>query len=88
MIMAKRETLLSVRFITDDQTGMYGIDEIDFGISGNLNSYLERNGIKGRDEILQTLGYLAYVVGCTLDRVKVEDESQKVEMQKVLATGN
>lgn len=60
--MAKRQNILSVDYITDDDTGMYRIGEIDFGVSGMLDVYLHENGRKGMDNILKTLCHLIWHV--------------------------
>jgi hypothetical protein len=52
------EVLLSVTHITDDSTGMYGVGDVDFGISGALDDYLKKHGEKGKNDIVKTLDYL------------------------------
>ena len=60
--MSQRKELLSVEYHSDDDTGMYSVGEIDFGISGNLDEYLQHYGAKGKQEIIATLSYLIYEV--------------------------
>lgn len=60
--MSSTKTLLTVDYHDDDETGMYHIGEIDFGIHGTLRSYIQRYGYEGVKEILATLGHLAYEV--------------------------
>lgn len=67
--MSQRKELLTVEYHTDDETGMYHVGEIDFGISGNLQEYVKNYGYDGVKEVLATLGYLSYVVRKTLDEV-------------------
>lgn len=58
----KDQMLLQVTQVIDDSTGIWGVGEIEFGISGMLDPYLMEYGEKGRDEILDTLEYLKRVV--------------------------
>lgn len=60
--MSERKELLSVSYHSDDDTGMYHIGEMDFGVSGRLESYIERYGYDGVKEILSVLGHLAWEV--------------------------
>ena len=60
--MSERKTLLEVEYHSDDDTGMYQVGEIDFGISGLLDEYLERYGYAGKKDIIDALGYLIYEV--------------------------
>lgn len=60
--MSQRKTLLEVNYHSDDETGMYQIGEIDFGISGLLDEYLEHYGYVGKKDIIDILGYLIYEV--------------------------
>ena len=60
--MSQRKELLSVKYHSDDDTGMYQIGEIDFGISGLLDEYLEHYGYIGKKDIIDALGYLIYEV--------------------------
>ena len=61
-IMAQRKTLLKVEYHSDDDTGMYQVGEIDFGISSLLDEYLEHYGYAGKKDIIDVLGYLIYEV--------------------------
>ena len=60
--MSQRKSLLEVNYHSDDDTGISQVGEIDFGISGLLDEYLENYGYKGKKEIIDTLGYLIYEV--------------------------
>lgn len=60
--MAQRKDLLTVSVVTDDETGMYKIGEIDFGVSGLLYDYLSHHGKDGVRDILAVLGHLAWEV--------------------------
>lgn len=61
--MAQRKKLLEVNYHYDSDTGIYKIGEVDFGIHGGLlEDYLKRYGLKGRNEIVKTLGYLIHKV--------------------------
>ena len=60
--MAQRKNLLSIEYHYDTDTGMYSVGEIDFGISGELDIYLEKYGRKGMAEILKTMCHLIWHV--------------------------
>ena len=61
--MASRKELLTLEYITDDETGNYTIGEIDFGISSEtLDKYLQHYGNKGKNEIMSMLGFLMYEI--------------------------
>lgn len=61
--MAQRKKLLEVTYHYDTDTGMYRVGEIDFGIvSSELEDYIRQYGIKGRDEIVNTLSFLTHCV--------------------------
>ena len=68
--------LLQVTQITDDSTGCYSVGELNFGISGTLDTYLEKHGIKGRDELTSMLGFLIH---------RVHEYSNKIEEKKYFA---
>jgi len=74
--MAKRKELLNVEYVVDTETGIEYVGETDFGISGNLETYLESYGLKGRDEIIGTLSYLIHHVH------KVYNEMEEKVRQK------
>lgn len=59
---ATEKQLLSVSYVTDHDCGNYVIGEIDFGISGELRSYLKAYGLPGKTDIIQNLSYLIYEV--------------------------
>ena len=58
--MAQRKNLISLDYHYDTDTGLYEIGEIDFGISGELDRYLEVYGRKGMDDILKTMCHLIW----------------------------
>ena len=60
--MSQRKGLLTISYHSDDDTGMYQIGEIDFGICGELDNYLKNYGYAGKKDIIDTLGYLIYEV--------------------------
>ena len=57
--MASTQKLLEVNFYDDTETGDHAIGEIDFGINGAIDKYIEQYG---SDEIIKTLAYLIYWV--------------------------
>lgn len=58
--MAQRKQLLSVDYHYDTDTGIYEIGEIDFGISGEFESYVEQYGRKGLNDIIMALAHLIW----------------------------
>lgn len=60
--MSERRELLSICYHADDDTGLHRIGEIDFSINARLESYIEKYGYKGVEEILAMLGHLAWEV--------------------------
>lgn len=60
--MGQRKPLLEIEYHSDDDTGMYQVGEIDFGISGLLDEYLKKYGYVGKKDIIDMLGYLIYEV--------------------------
>ena len=60
--MASTKNLLNVEYHDDDDTGMYRVGEVDFGIYGTLDDYLKSFGSKGKNDIISTLGFLIYEV--------------------------
>jgi len=57
--MPERKTILEISKVTDDDTGMYCIGEID-GIfqKHTLDAYLSSHGEKGKSELINHLAYL------------------------------
>lgn len=53
-----RKILLEINYHSDDDTGMYKVGEIDFGIYGTLEKYLQNYGVKGKNDIIETLKFL------------------------------
>lgn len=68
--------LLSITIITDDDTGMYRVGDLDFGIHGRLYSYLEKDPIKNRDKVLSMIGYLSHRVCDMANEMIVEDQDK------------
>ena len=60
--MSARKPLLEIEYHSDDDTGMYSVGKIDFGINGGLDDYLRHYGLKGKQDIICTMGYLIYEV--------------------------
>lgn len=57
--MASRKELIRITYHDDDDTGLYEIDELDFGITtGEVKDYCERNK-EGRKNIVAMLLWLA-----------------------------
>ena len=79
--MAQTKTLLKVEYHSDDDTGMYQIGEIDFGICGELDEYLNHYGYKGKKDIINTLGYLIYEVE---KRFREKNPSPAGECEKII----
>ena len=65
--------LISVTVITDDDTGMYTVGELDFGIHGDLTTYLEKDPIRRRDNVLAMMGYLQHCVCLEAERLHHKD---------------
>lgn len=61
--MPERKELCKLSTVTDDDTGMYHIGEIDGLFQGDdLKEYLKRHGEKGVDRLVRHLGYLQHSV--------------------------
>lgn len=60
--MAYTKKLLTVEYHYDDDSGMYHVGEIDFGITGILPDYLEKYGEEGMQNIVVALSHLIYEV--------------------------
>ncbi len=60
--MASRTTLIDISYHDDDDTGMYEIGEIDFGIHGTLDKYLQNYGYKGKNDLINKMSYLMYEI--------------------------
>ena len=60
--MASRKELIRIEYHDDDDTGLYKIGEVDYGYGQELYNYLKEYGLEGRNELLQTLGFLAYTI--------------------------
>lgn len=51
--------ILSLTVVTDDETGMYTMGELDFSIHvGAVEDYLKRNGHQGYKDMLFMMGVL------------------------------
>ncbi len=70
--MASRKELLRIEYHYDDDTGMYKVGEIDFGITCELDKYLKVYGRKGKEEIVKTLAYMIYEIET---RLRKQEES-------------
>ncbi len=60
--MSETRTLLTVEYHTDTETGIHSVGEVDFGIHGMVDKFLELYGREGKDDIVKTLAYLIYAV--------------------------
>ena len=60
--MAQRQELLNISYHYDDDTGMYQIGEVDFGINSKLETFLIQFGHKGKEDLMATIAYLGYEV--------------------------
>ena len=68
--MASRQKLLEVSAITDCETGMYEIGEVDFGINMSIEHHIRKYG---HEEILLTLAHLIYEVKRTAAKLHLEE---------------
>ena len=76
--MSQRKELITIEYHSDDETGMYHVGEIDFGVSGVFDDYVKRYGRKGIAEILQTMSHLIWHVqeyGYKICRENEDDSS-------------
>lgn len=55
--MAEKQTLITLDVVTDDDTGMYQVGEVDFGIRNALEQHIKK---RGAEELLLTMTYLIY----------------------------
>lgn len=61
--MPERKELFTVSVISDDDTGMYTIGEVDGGMStGYLKDYLKEFGNEGKDNLLTHLSFIQYQI--------------------------
>ena len=75
--MASRQTLLTVSYHDDDDTGMYEIGEIDHGIVvGSLENYLIRYGYDGLRDIQSALAHLMWAVEDTYSKLPRPEQAQ------------
>ncbi|MBD3350021.1 MAG: hypothetical protein GF364_00865 [Candidatus Lokiarchaeota archaeon] len=75
--MSRRKDLLSVSYHSDDDTGMYQIGEIDFGVNFELENYIKKYKYKGVKDILAALGHLAWEVKQAYYKVGVPPDEAK-----------
>ena len=84
MKMASEKTLLEVTYHDDDDTGMYKVGEVDFGIHGTLDEFIERYGREGAKDIILTLSYLIYEIEKRLrDKSEEEMSANEAKSSKV-----
>ena len=58
--MSQQKVLLSINRVTDDETGLYQIVELDFSLHcSDLENYIKAYGYEGRKELMNILGTLA-----------------------------
>ena len=75
--MAQRKNLITLDYHYDTDTGIYEIGEIDFGVNGELDNYLEKYGRKGMDNILKTMCHLIWHIqqyGCPIIKWSTRNE--------------
>lgn len=84
--MSERTELLSICYHADDDTGLHHIGEIDFGVNARLESYIEKYGYKGVEEILAMLGHLAWEVKDCFYKINGRTET-KEENEKPSCNG-
>jgi len=70
--------LMKVTVVTDDDTGMYNVGDVDFGISGALEREIHEQGVEFADKLLDSLGYLAHQVWNIKDQVHKEEQLNEV----------
>lgn len=81
--MAQRKDLISIEMVTDCETGLYRIGELDYGISViAMENYLKNYGHEGRKELLYMLGFLSHQVCEYFERIQKENLSQASEASK------
>lgn len=83
--MSQRKDLIKINYHTDDDTGMYSIGEIDFGVSAELDNYLEHYGRKGMDDILKTMCHLIWHIqehGYPIIKKKEADNNRTMQVNK------
>lgn len=72
--MSERRTLITIDYHTDDDTGMYRVGEVDFGIHGHLDEFIDRYGYHGCVEIAAALMHMSYEVKKRLLDKSVADQ--------------
>ncbi len=70
--MPRKIELLSITVVTDDETGMYAIGELDFGVSGHCKPWFEADP-KNRKILTEFLTFLA--LACKQSRAPFRDPS-------------
>lgn len=79
--MSQRKQLITIEYHSDDDTGMYEIGEIDFGVSSEFDTYVERYGRIGIQNILKTMTHLIWHVqeyGYPIAKKNEKDLASKV----------
>ena len=77
------ETLISITRVTDDSTGCYQVGDLDYGISGNLDKYLESEGEKGYVALCEMLDSLKDIAMEVWQRV--QDDKKETSEDKMTA---
>lgn len=57
--MSQTKTIIEIDYHTDDETGMYDIGELDYGISGEATTYVEKFG---REKLVAHLRRMADMI--------------------------
>ena len=85
---ATTETLLELKAVTDHDTGMYYVGEIDWAEHHTLQKYIELYGRKGAERLHKVLNYWIYEIekrtrelpdaseSCDCAKVKIDPASE------------
>ena len=74
------KTLLEIGYHEDNDTGIYRIGEVDFGVfSGILDEYLKIYGAEGKKEITLMLAYLIFEVENRFKAQNIIPTGQQIE---------
>ena len=56
------EILFSITRVTDDSTGIWQVNELEFNIHSAFDDYIKTNGLKGVNSLMTMLGHMAWEV--------------------------
>ena len=55
----QKEPIISIDQVTDDSTGVWSVGELEYSIHlGRIIPYMEKHGLKGRNELFAMIGVL------------------------------